>query len=151
MKSSSSSALDFDSLLPHVGEMGPYQIGYIALMSVPIFPAAFIVFGQVFFSAAPDHWCAVGALAGLEGDPRPLSAPRTADGAGFAKCAQFDVNWTSVFEANGGEWPDAADPSWPTAACKEGWTYDKSDYESTLVTEVLFLLRSMTLAPTSPC
>ena len=54
------------------------------------------------------------------------------------RCHQYDVNFTSVLEENGGAWPEAADPAWNTSTCKHGWVYDTSEYENTLVTEVRF-------------
>ncbi len=45
--------VDFDELLPHIGEFGRYQITFYLLMCVPTMPAAFLAFNQVFLSAEP--------------------------------------------------------------------------------------------------
>ena len=51
-------SVDFDDILPHVGEMGRYQIGLYLLMCIPAtIPPAFLAFNQVFLSATPTHWC----------------------------------------------------------------------------------------------
>jgi hypothetical protein len=51
-------SVDFDAILPHVGEMGRYQICLYLLMCIPAtLPAAFLAFNQVFLSATPTHWC----------------------------------------------------------------------------------------------
>ena len=42
-----STAVDFDALLPHIGEFGPYQATFYLLMCVPTMPAAFLAFNQV--------------------------------------------------------------------------------------------------------
>ncbi len=38
--------VDFDALLPYIGEFGPYQITFYLLMCVPTMPAAFLAFNQ---------------------------------------------------------------------------------------------------------
>ena len=51
-------SVDFDAILPYVGEMGRYQLGLYLLMCIPAtLPAAFLAFNQVFLSATPTHWC----------------------------------------------------------------------------------------------
>ena len=53
-------SVDFDAMLPHIGEMGRYQLGLYLIMCVPAtLPAAFLAFNQVFISGEPDHWCRV--------------------------------------------------------------------------------------------
>ena len=101
----------------------------------------------MFLSAEPDHWCKVPEVL----DPgfnltvdqiKALTIPRVDLGPGredivlYKRCKQFDVNFTELLEQHGGHWPTEADPDWPVAKCKNGWVYDKSEYENTLVTEV---------------
>jgi hypothetical protein len=136
-------SVDFDALLPHIGEFGRYQLGLYLLMCIPAtLPAAFLAFNQVFLSAEPDHWCRVSAVQDhnlTEEHVKALTIPLTDQGQGrivYKRCAQFDVNFTDVFERSGGVWPAAADPSWPESDCKEGWMYDTSEYQETLVTQV---------------
>ncbi len=41
-------SVDFDAMLPHIGEMGKYQLGLYLLMCIPAtLPAAFLAFNQV--------------------------------------------------------------------------------------------------------
>ena len=56
----------------------------------------------------------------------------------FSKCLQYDVNFTEIYVQNDYRWPASADPLWPESECQQGWTYDKSEFENTLVTEVSF-------------
>lgn len=141
--------VDFDALLPHIGEMGRYQMYFYLLMCVPTMPAAFLAFNQVFLSAEPNHWCRVSAFDTAPGaashnltsaQRRALSIPRRGGrgggGFGYSNCRQYDVNFTEVFLVNGGAWPDAPDPAWNTTPCREGWVYDRSEFKNTLVTEV---------------
>lgn len=56
-------SIDFDAMLPHIGEMGTYQLTLYLLMCIPAtLPAAFLAFNQVFLSATPNHWCQVPSL-----------------------------------------------------------------------------------------
>ena len=133
-------SVDFDSMLPHVGEMGLYQIGLFLLMCIPAcLPAAFLAFNQVFLSASPDHWCNVTELNkyNLTLDHyKNLSIPWKNETKEYDKCLQYDVNFTQIYELNGQVWPEMADPEWNLTACKDGWIYDLSEYEDSLVTEV---------------
>lgn len=144
-KRTTNTIVDFDALLPHIGEMGRYQLGLYLLMCIPAtLPAAFLAFNQVFISASPDHWCRVSALEEVgnlsKSHIRRLSIPRRDLGNGrlgmYERCLRYDVNFTEVFETNGNEWPKRADPAWPVADCQEGWTFDQREYQDTMVTEV---------------
>ena len=137
-------SVDFDALLPHIGEMGRYQLGLYLLMCIPAtLPAAFLAFNQVFLSAAPDHWCKVPELE-TQNLSRShiikLSIPERrfphTDYREFEQCRQYDVNFTKVFHDNGEVWPQEPDPEWPKVFCKNGWVFDQSEYDNTLVTEV---------------
>lgn len=104
---------------------------------------------QVFLSAEPEHWCKVSAFEAFEAASNlslaqrlRLSIPRRDLGQGLEKlvvyerCFQYDVNFTDLFISNGYEWPNRPSRDWNVTSCREGWEYDKSEYENTLVTEV---------------
>ena len=99
----------------------------------------------MFLSAEPAHWCHVSALHNLsESHRRALSIPRRdlgpdVDVVVYERCFQYDVNFTRLFHENEGRWPEVANDTWPTTKCKEGWEYDQSEYQNTLVTEVSLL------------
>lgn len=144
-------SVDFDAMLPYIGEMGRYQMVLYLLMCIPAtLPAAFLAFNQVFLSADPNHWCHVPALTNYSqqygnlslSHIKRLSIPRVNLGKGrediviYEKCLQYDVNFTKIYEENGRKWPKRADKSWPKSPCKVGWVYDHSEYKDTLVTEL---------------
>lgn len=133
-------SVDFDSILPHVGEMGIYQMGLFLLMCIPAcLPAAFLAFNQVFLSASPDHWCKVSELNQYnltQDQVKNLSIPFNEKAGEYRKCQQYDVNFTEIYELNGQKWPADPDPDWNLTSCKEGWIYDRSEYKDSLVTEV---------------
>lgn len=55
--------IDFDDLLPHIGEFGRYQKILFLLMIPFAFFVAFVYFSQIFLTLVPDeHWCRVPEL-----------------------------------------------------------------------------------------
>lgn len=55
--------MDFDDLLPHVGEFGRYQKTLFLLMIPFAFFVAFVYFSQIFLTLVPEeHWCHVPEL-----------------------------------------------------------------------------------------
>lgn len=55
--------VDFDDLLPHVGEFGLYQ-KLLFLMMIPFtFCVAWVYFSQIFITLVPErHWCRIPEL-----------------------------------------------------------------------------------------
>lgn len=125
--------VDFDDLLPHVGEFGRYQKILFLLMIPFAFFVAFVYFSQIFITIVPDqHWCWVPELEHLSlEERRALAIPvhyehatEFDDGvASFSKCSMYAVNYTEVLANN----IRKADPSWPTQPCRHGWEYNFTD------------------------
>jgi len=121
--------MDFDDMLPHIGEFGLYQ-KLLFLMMVPFaFCVAFVYFAQIFITLVPEeHWCKVPELANLTKEQRlSLSIPK--DGNGYQKCSVYNVNWTEVLESG----KTTADPSWPVKPCDQGWEYDDVEVPYTTI------------------
>lgn len=67
----SQSPMDFDDLLPHVGEFGKYQKILFLLMIPYAFFVAFTYFTQIFITIVPDnHWCRIPELEHLTVEER---------------------------------------------------------------------------------
>uniref|UniRef100_A0AAG5DBR9 Major facilitator superfamily (MFS) profile domain-containing protein n=1 Tax=Anopheles atroparvus TaxID=41427 RepID=A0AAG5DBR9_ANOAO len=131
--------VDFDDLLPHVGEFGRYQKILFLLMIPFAFFVAFVYFSQIFITLVPEeHWCYVPELQHLSVEERralaiPIDeslagdfATGVGDGAEtivYSKCTMYAVNFTEVL-ANNIRKPD---PSWPTQPCRNGWEYNFTD------------------------
>ena len=139
--------MEFDDLLIQVGEFGRYQRWvYFALCLVAI-PAAFNNLAIVFLAGVPDHWCSVPSLDkfNLSHEARMnLSIPKeTRDGASvYSQCEMYDVDFSNlttsgiqVLMRNGNG------SNFPTRAC-ESWTYDYSQYTSTITDQVKHTLRN---------
>lgn len=64
-------AMDFDDLLPHIGDFGLYQKILFLLMIPFAFFVAFVYFSQIFMTLVPEeHWCRVPELENLTLDER---------------------------------------------------------------------------------
>lgn len=63
--------MDFDDLLPHVGEFGTYQRILFVLMIPFAFFVAWVYFSQIFITLVPEqHWCRVPELENLTVEER---------------------------------------------------------------------------------
>lgn len=63
--------MDFDELLPYVGEFGFYQRMLFLFMIPFSFFVAFVYFGQIFITFVPvNHWCRVPELENLTVEQR---------------------------------------------------------------------------------
>jgi len=133
-------------VLKHLGEWGPYQRTLYFMLVVPAcLPAAFLAFNQVFLSAEPEHWCRQPQLDQVARDLDQaqrvhLGSPKSKEKEGdneYSRCHMYKVdNWTTVYKENGDSWPDHPNTSWEVTACQHGWSYDRSEYRNTLVTEL---------------
>ncbi|XP_049290370.1 organic cation transporter protein [Anopheles funestus] len=131
--------VDFDDLLPHVGEFGRYQKILFLLMIPFAFFVAFVYFSQIFITLVPEeHWCYVPELQHLSVEERRALAIPVDESVGanlatgiddgslpisYSKCTMYAVNFTEVL-ANNIRKPD---PSWPTQPCRHGWEYNFTD------------------------
>lgn len=63
--------LDFDDILPHIGEFGTYQKILFFLMIPFAFFVAFVYFSQIFITLVPErHWCRIQELEHLPVEQR---------------------------------------------------------------------------------
>lgn len=63
--------MDFDELLPYVGEFGVYQKILFVLMIPFAFFVAWVYFSQIFITLVPEeHWCRVPELENLTMEAR---------------------------------------------------------------------------------
>ncbi|KAI5703777.1 hypothetical protein M8J76_006486 [Diaphorina citri] len=134
--------LDFDDILPHLGEFGRYQKILFFAMIPFAFSVAFVYFAQIFITVIPErYWCQVPELSHLDPEQRRLlSIPRK--GSTFDSCSMYAVNFTSLIAAGITE----ADPSWPISECQHGWEYEFTDVPYTsIATELNWVCAQDTL------
>ncbi|XP_053978620.1 organic cation transporter protein isoform X1 [Hylaeus volcanicus] len=125
--------MDFDELLPYVGEFGLYQ-KILFLLMIPFASfVAWVYFSQIFITLVPDeYWCWVPELENLTVDQRrSLAIPIGREG--YSRCSMYHVNYTEIL-INGNYVPD---PSWPTKACQYGWEFNYTSVPyATVATEL---------------
>lgn len=137
--------MDYDALLPAIGEFGRYQKVLIGVILFPtVFPCAFQAYSQLFIASTPDHWCRVPELDQWIADNtdlvRQMSIPTTIHlgQRRYDRCTMFDRNYTEInkrfLDFAGSE--DKGNLSTVVMPCKNGWNYDTALYPATVVTEV---------------
>lgn len=129
--------VDFDSVLAEVGDFGPYQLFVYFLVAFPAcFPSAWSAFNHVFVSAIPSHRC---RLPGILDDNILINrsaacalTPPNRDldlNAGIDGCHQYNFN--STVDLCG-----QIHSNLTRVDCQNGWVFDKTTYEATIVTQV---------------
>lgn len=132
--------MSFEELLDKVGGFEPFQLRNLVLLALPRMLLSMHFLLPIFIAAVPAHHCALsGAPANLSHQDLWLEAhlPREADGS-LSSCLCFahpqdPHNVTLGTEVyNSGE--SVGEPL--TVPCSQGWEYDRSEFSSTIATEV---------------
>lgn len=133
-------SMGFEELLEEVGGFGPFQLRNVALLALPrmLLPLHFLL--PIFLAAVPAHRCALpGAPANFSHQDLWLEAhlPREPDGT-LSSCLRFThpqalPNTTLEGE---GQSPGELEGEPSTVPCPQGWEYDRSEFSSTIATEV---------------
>ncbi|XP_069680629.1 organic cation transporter protein [Periplaneta americana] len=139
------SVMDFDDMLPHIGEFGLYQKLLFLLLAPFAFFVAFVYFTQIFITVTPEqYWCNVPELAALTPEQRlQLAIPPAKEGpVKHDRCSMYAVNLTEMWE-NG---VTLGDPSWPVIPCRNGYEFNYSDIPySTIASELGWVCDKETL------
>ncbi|XP_052758953.1 beta-alanine transporter [Galleria mellonella] len=133
--------MDFDAILEDVGGFGRYQKLVIYLILLPaVIPCGFHAYAQLFMSANVEHWCRVPELDHISdlGLVKNLSIPMELRNGNtqYSECSMYKLNYSDILRNH--ESPtEAATKVTPkdTTSCKNGWSYDKSIYKNTIVSE----------------
>ena len=136
--------MEYDDLLLFIGEFGIFQRIIIILVSLVGIQASFANMSIVFLAAVPAHFCNIPSLSHLnlsEDVLKNLTIPiEKKDGEEFySKCQMYDRNYSSWTMSDVTEALSEGPGNTSKIDCPNGWIYDKSTYQSTIVTEVSFL------------
>lgn len=127
--------LEFEDILLEVGDGGKYQkklIMFFLLPAASLLP--WFTMNILFMISIPDHWCRVPEVinSGLTiQQQRMLISPPS-----NPKCQMYDINYTDYLTSGKYSIPDNA----TTRPCTSGWEYDKTNFESTVATQVCTIL-----------
>ena len=135
----------FEEILEHIGVFGPYQLRIYLILCIRPFCNALITFSYVFLSGTSDHWCSppdndiVNCTQWSLGEDECMEAKKSAaiplsDSDEYESCTKYNLT---------GIKPEEWYPGWVTSdvtndtmACDAGWTYDTSQFKTTIITDV---------------
>ncbi|XP_041564330.1 beta-alanine transporter isoform X2 [Drosophila elegans] len=119
--------IDFDDLLPMIGEFRFFQVMLLLFMIPFCFITAFVYLGQIFMSLTPPkYYCYVPELTLMNNVElrKQLSIPREKDGS-YSCCRMYDTNYTKIHFAPN---PSAyINTSLPTMPCKRGYVFEQDE------------------------
>ncbi|XP_041463007.1 organic cation transporter protein-like [Lytechinus variegatus] len=138
-----------DDLLKDLGEFGPYQRRVFAITCSIVFFSSYVSMIPVFLAATVDHWCETDDWSSTVCEGSGLSVEEcqiakknasipfnyTSDGElVYAQCEKYNVSgvgfWPGMDPSNySSESPPQIIP------CDQGWSYDTSQYKSSIVTD----------------
>jgi hypothetical protein len=140
--------MDFEEILSKVGEFGSYQrrLFLVILLPYSLLSAWFHIL-PYFMISVPDHWCHVPRLQHLPNDVQfKLIRPLELNSAGQLKpsrCQMFDLDYERLLPATSASLNASeavallsSRATNKTRSCFDGWQYDRSEFDETLVTHV---------------
>ncbi|XP_061596475.1 solute carrier family 22 member 4-like [Cololabis saira] len=141
---SSTAANDYDASTSFVGEWGRFQQQLFLLLCLSVIPNGFSSMAIVFLADTPAHRCVVPARLNLTAAWRNSSIPLEEDGGRGGRggplvpssCSRYKLEELLSF-SHRGLLPgvDVNLSMVQKESCGDGWTYDRSVYTSTIVSE----------------
>ncbi|XP_069036300.1 solute carrier family 22 member 6 [Lepisosteus oculatus] len=135
--------MGFSDLLDEIGGFGRFQFLHVALLSVPSLLMASQNLLQNFTAGIPEHRCslpnrtspAAGPNLSLSPEP-PLRAFLPLEGAKLSRCRRYTEAQWHLWAANASRpFGDANGTEAATEPCPDGWTYDRTEFTATIVSE----------------
>ncbi|XP_070569254.1 solute carrier family 22 member 6-B-like [Ptychodera flava] len=125
--------MKFEEILTHLGEFGRYQKIQYLLICLIAMPCAYISLQNSFLSASTDHYCRVNDTQTYqETSPvKNFTIPYQVDDQGmivWSKCERYNVTGLEYT-------PDGFAARQQKLECDNGWVYDTTTYENTVVQE----------------
>ena len=136
--------MHFDSVLGIVGEFGRFQKCIVALKTYAVFPVVWLLMGEVFLAAVPKHHCSIHGLEHLNISRDillNLTLPMEEKDGSLTRsqCRRYDMDYGNMTTEGAYQMlrelqiKNASLP--PTVGC-DTWDYDRSQYKTSIVTEV---------------
>ncbi|XP_064114552.1 beta-alanine transporter-like isoform X2 [Macrobrachium nipponense] len=134
--------MDFDEILPDLGEYGTYQKLVLWFLLLPgTMPCGFHAYNQLFMAFTPEHWCRVPDLDDKELSSeviKNLSIPYDDVSGEYSSCQRYDYNFSQYMSSSRyldgggilGPPPDAK-----VIPCDNGWHYDLPEYSTSVVSD----------------
>ncbi|KAB7499258.1 Carcinine transporter [Armadillidium nasatum] len=130
--------MDFDNLLPEIGEFGTYQKLVMWFLLVPgVIPCGFHAYNQIFMMIVPDHWC--------KGQNLTEIIPYDNITEKFEKCSKYDLEFTDLFTEFFAEdfvlneeklaYVRLLQVDAKVIPCDQGWQYDLDDQTTSIVSD----------------
>lgn len=127
----------FADLLEQVGSTGHFQVVHVTLLSMPILMMASHNLLQNFVAAVPPHHCTAHANisdpAMSPAETLLLSVPLDGQGK-LERCRRYAQPQWDLLAKNMSEAMDKT--TIKMEGCADGWSYNKTDMTSTIITEV---------------
>lgn len=139
-----SKSVSFEDVLDYVGSKGRWQLFMFIVTSMSGFFGSFGHLGSMFLAGTPDHYCAVEEASNISNwgsnwtDERvkAYTIPVQPNGE-YNKCYMYAKNYTDVFQKPWSQLLMNKVNSTTTTKC-QAWNYDHSNFDSTVVTQVIF-------------
>ncbi|XP_070141844.1 solute carrier family 22 member 1 isoform X2 [Drosophila kikkawai] len=119
--------IDFDDLLPMLGQFGWFQKRLFLFMIPFCYITAFVYLGQIFMTLTPNDFHCFEPELELMTDKelrKQLSIPREKDGS-YSQCRMYETNYSRIRYARNKT--AMIDTSLPTMPCQHGYVFNTSE------------------------
>lgn len=140
--------MGFANILDEIGGFGRFQMIHVTLLSIPGLLMASQNLLNNFTAGTPGHHCNIPNRTSLAfgqnisasdlSDQEVLQAfIPVAVGSGLSKCTRYTkAQWHLVKGNVSGTWTRTNVTDAETETCQDGWIYDKTEFQATIVSEV---------------